>query len=86
MSHPAGSRLGTYEVLSPLGVGGMGEVYRARDTPLGRDVDIKVLPIERLTENRRRRFIQEAQSASSLNHPHIVTIYEIESAGDTISS
>jgi serine/threonine protein kinase len=84
MSYPAGSKLGTYEVLSPLGAGGMGEVYRARDTRLGREVAIKILPVERLAdENRRRRFIQEAQSASSLNHPHIVTIHEIESAGDT---
>jgi serine/threonine protein kinase len=78
-----GSKLGSYEVLSLIGAGGMGEVYRARDTRLNRDVAIKVLPAERIAdENRRRRFIQEAQSASALNHPHIVTIYEIESAGD----
>jgi eukaryotic-like serine/threonine-protein kinase len=83
MPLPAGSMLGTYEVLSPLGAGGMGEVYRARDTRLGREVAIKVLPAERLhDEHRRRRFVQEAQSASALNHPHIITIYEIESAGD----
>ena len=83
MPLPAGSKLGTYEVLSPLGAGGMGEVYRARDTRLGREVAIKVLPADRLhDEQRRRRFIQEAQSASALNHPHIITIYEIESDGD----
>ena len=77
------SRLGAYEVLSALGAGGMGEVYRARDTRLSRDVAIKVLPAERLAdEHRRRRFHQEARALSSLNHPHIVTIYEVESAGD----
>ena len=76
----SGSRLGQYEVLGPLGAGGMGEVYRARDTRLGREVAVKVLPSERLNDPaRRRRFIQEAQAASALNHPHIVTIYEIDS-------
>ena len=76
------SRLGPYEVLSALGAGGMGEVYRARDTRLNRDVAIKVLPAELLAdEHRRRRFQQEARALSSLNHPHIVTIYEVESAG-----
>jgi serine/threonine protein kinase len=60
----------------------MGEVYRARDTRLGREVAIKVLPADRMhDEHRRRRFLQEAQSASALNHPHIVTIHEIESEG-----
>ncbi len=77
----SGSKLGTYEVLALLGTGGMGEVYRARDTRLGRDVAIKVLPADRLAdEDRRRRFVQEAQAASALNHPHIITIHEIESA------
>jgi Tol biopolymer transport system component len=76
-----GSKLGSYEVIAALGAGGMGEVYRARDTRLGRDVAIKVLPADRLAdENRRRRFVQEARAASALNHPNIVTIYEIESA------
>ena len=61
----------------------MGEVYRARDTRLGREVAIKVLPADRMhDESRRRRFLQEAQSASALNNPHIVTIHEIESEGD----
>ncbi|HUL77493.1 MAG TPA: protein kinase [Vicinamibacteria bacterium] len=77
----AGSRLGPYEIVSPLGAGGMGEVYRARDTRLGREVAIKVLPADRLADQARRaRFVQEARAASALNHPHIVTIYEIESA------
>jgi Tol biopolymer transport system component len=62
----------------------MGEVYRARDTRLGREVAIKVLPAERLSdEHRRARFVQEARAASALNHPHIVTIHEIESAEGT---
>jgi len=77
----AGGRLGPYEIVAPLGAGGMGEVYRARDTRLGREVAIKVLPADRLSdEHRRARFVQEARAASALNHPHIVTIHEIESA------
>jgi len=83
MSLAAGVRLGPYELLGLIGAGGMGEVYRARDTRLERDVAIKVLPVDRVAdEERRRRFIQEARAASSLSHPHIVTIYEIEQAGD----
>src|SRR3954454_22116118 len=81
MALQAGTRLGPYEVLSLIGAGGMGEVYRARDTRLGREVAIKVLPADRIADTaRRRRFVQEAQAASALNHPHIITIYEIESA------
>jgi serine/threonine protein kinase/Tol biopolymer transport system component len=76
-----GARLGPYEVVSPLGAGGMGEVYRARDPRLGRDVAVKVLPADRLADpSRRRRFVREARAASALNHPHIVTIHEIDSA------
>src|SRR5512143_699824 len=76
-----GVRIGTFEIVAPLGAGGMGEVYRARDTRLGREVAIKVLPAERLSDPARRaRFVQEARAASALNHPHIITIYEIESA------
>ncbi len=78
-----GSQLGAYEILSLIGAGGMGEVYRARDPRLNREVAIKVLPADRLAdEDRRRRFVQEAQAASALNHPHIITIYGIESAND----
>jgi eukaryotic-like serine/threonine-protein kinase len=79
-----GSRLGPYEILSPLGAGGMGEVYRARDTRLERDVAIKVLP-EELSQDVERlsRFEQEARSASGLNHPNIVTIHDIGRAGPT---
>jgi eukaryotic-like serine/threonine-protein kinase len=71
MSLSTGSRLGPYEILTPLGAGGMGEVYRARDTKLGRDVAIKVLP-ESFAHDAERmaRFEREAQVLASLNHPH----------------
>jgi serine/threonine protein kinase len=73
-----GTRLGPYEILAPLGAGGMGEVYRARDTRLGREVAIKVLPAALASDPERlKRFEREARSASSLNHPNIVTIHDI---------
>jgi serine/threonine protein kinase/tetratricopeptide (TPR) repeat protein len=79
-----GAVLGPYEVTSLLGVGGMGEVYRARDTRLGRDVAVKLLADASASDfERRERFIREAKTASRLNHPNIVTIYDIaESGGD----
>ncbi|HSP93167.1 MAG TPA: protein kinase [Thermoanaerobaculia bacterium] len=79
-----GSRLGPYEILAPLGAGGMGEVYRARDPKLGRDVAIKVLP-ETVAGDAERlaRFEREARSLASLNHPNIVTIFSIEESGGT---
>src|SRR5262252_5146444 len=81
MSLLSGTHLGPYEILSQLGAGGMGEVYRARDPRLGRDVAIKVLPVSVSADpDRLQRFEQEARSASALNHPGIVTIYEIGQA------
>ncbi len=80
-----GTRLGPYEILAPVGAGGMGEVYRARDTRLHREVAIKVLPAALASDPERlSRFEKEARSASSLNHPNIVTIYDIGSA-DSVS-
>ncbi len=73
-----GDRLGPYEIVAPIGAGGMGEVYRARDTRLDRIVAIKVLP-EHLSENAelRQRFEREARAVSSLSHPHICTLYDV---------
>jgi serine/threonine protein kinase len=73
-----GTRFGSYEIVAPLGAGGMGEVYKARDTRLNRFVAIKVLPPERMADERRKqRFIREAQTASALNHPNIITVHDI---------
>ena len=78
MTLPAGTRLGPYVVVAPLGAGGMGEVYRARDERLGREVAIKVLPAELAANAERlRRFEKEARSASALSHPNIVTVFDI---------
>ena len=79
MRLPAGSRLGAYEILAPLGAGGMGEVYRARDVRLQRDVALKVLPPAFLADpERRARFDREAQILAALNHPNIADIYSVE--------
>src|SRR5450759_3458016 len=73
-----GSRLGPYEILSPLGAGGMGEVYKAKDTRLGRDVAIKVLPPHLSSDPEiRQRFEREAKAISALTHPHICALYDV---------
>jgi Tol biopolymer transport system component len=83
MALAAGTRLGPYEILAPVGAGGMGEVYRARDPRLKRDVALKVLPEELASDPERlERFEREAQTLAALNHPHIVTIHSVEEAGD----
>ena len=74
-----GTRIGTYEVVASIGAGGMGEVYRARDTKLGRDVALKVLPDLFASDSERlARFKREAQVLASLNHPNIAQIYGLE--------
>ena len=79
-----GEKLGHYEIRSLLGKGGMGEVYLATDADLGRSVAIKILPAALASDEvRLQRFIQEAKAASALNHPHILTIYEIGTHGDS---
>src|ERR1700736_4597187 len=78
MALTAGTRLGPYEILAPLGAGGMGEVYRARDTRLDRTVAIKILP-QHLSDNPalRQRFEREAKAISCLNHPHICVLHDV---------
>src|SRR5712692_10463418 len=79
MSLITGARLGPYEILAPLGAGGMGEVYRARDTKLNRDVALKVLPEAFAADPERlARFTREAQTLATLNHPHIAHIYGLD--------
>src|ERR1700737_5549417 len=79
MSLGAGERLGPYEILAPLGAGGMGEVYRARDTKLKRNVALKVLPDAFARDpDRMARFQREAEVLASLNHPNIAHIYGVE--------
>jgi len=84
LSIKAGSRLGPYEIVSNLGAGGMGEVYRARDTRVGRDVALKVLPASFASdEERRQRFEQEALATAALNHPNLLTIHDVGTADGT---
>src|SRR5499426_1968931 len=78
MALATGTRFGPYEIISPLGAGGMGEVYRARDTRLGRDVAVKVLPSSFSDDEQRlHRFEQEACAAGALNHPNILAIHDV---------
>src|SRR5260370_25907006 len=78
MSLASGTRLGPYEIVAPLGAGGMGEVYRARDTRLDRSVAIKILPAQFSSDRvRKQRFEREAKTISSLNHPHICTLHDV---------
>ena len=84
MDRPAGSRIGAYEIVAPLGAGGMGEVYRALDTRLQREVAIKILPEPfALEADRRARFEREAQVLAALNHPNIAAVYGFEDVGST---
>src|ERR1041385_3330557 len=84
LSFPTHEKIGRYEITSRLGAGGMGEVYLANDTKLDRKVALKILPADVVeskagtVSDRVRRFVQEAKSASALNHPNILTIYEID--------
>lgn len=82
MALTSGTKLGPYEILAPVGAGGMGEVYRARDTRLGRDVAIKVLPQQFSADpDLKQRFEREARAISSLSHPHICPLYDVGSQG-----
>src|SRR5207237_7574713 len=78
MNLSSGTRFGAYEIVAPIGAGGMGEVYRARDTRLRRDVALKVLPAAVADDpSRRQRFELEARAVATLNHPNIMAIYDI---------
>src|SRR6266511_2130706 len=82
MALSAGTRLGSFEITAQIGAGGMGEVYRARDTRLQRDVALKILPEAFAADaDRLARFEREAQMLASLNHPHIAAIYGLEESG-----
>ena len=87
MTLSVGTRLGSYEIVSAIGAGGMGEVYRARDTKLGRDVALKILPDEFAADPERvARFRREAQLLAALNHPHIAAIYGLEESSPSTTS
>ena len=83
MTLTVGTRLGPYEILSPIGAGGMGEVYKARDTRLGRTVAVKVLTQQRDSPEERQRFEREARTISQLSHPHICALYDVGREGET---
>jgi serine/threonine protein kinase len=84
MTLQRGTSIGPYEVVALLGAGGMGEVYRARDTRQNREVAIKLIRAEKLRgAESRQRFLQEARAASALNHPHIVSVHDIVLVGDS---
>jgi eukaryotic-like serine/threonine-protein kinase len=84
MALSPGTKLGPYEIIAPLGAGGMSEVYRGRDPRLGRPLAIKVLPATVLSDTERlHRFQQEARAASILNHPNILVVYDVGTAGAT---
>ncbi|HEY7369898.1 MAG TPA: serine/threonine-protein kinase, partial [Thermoanaerobaculia bacterium] len=84
MTLPAGARLGPYEILAPLGAGGMGEVYKARDTRLERSVAVKVLSSHKTpSPETRQRFEREAKTISQLSHPHICALYDVGREGET---
>src|SRR5262244_234232 len=81
-----GTRLGVYDITAPIGEGGMGQVYRARDTTLNRDVALKILPDSFATDpDRLARFTREAQTLASLNHPNIAHIHGFEETSSTAS-
>ena len=74
----AGAKLGPYEIVAPIGAGGMGEVYRARDPRLGREVALKILPADVVNDpSHRQRFELEARAVAALNHPNIVAVYDV---------
>src|SRR5262245_22512349 len=82
MSLAVGSRIGAYEIVAPLGAGGMGEVYRARDARLQRDIALKILPDAFADDaDRLARFTREAQTLAALNHPHIAQVHGLEEHG-----
>ena len=86
MALTPGDRVGSYEIVGPLGAGGMGEVYRARDTKLGREVALKILPeVFALDQERRQRFEREARTLAALNHPHVALVYGVEESGPAIA-
>src|SRR5579872_2606922 len=79
----SGTKLGPYEIQSPLGAGGMGEVYRAHDSRLHRTVAVKLLPTQYSEDAERvRRFEQEARASAALNHPNIIAVHDVGSCGD----